>query len=168
MFHHSTVRRSLMAAAVTVALPLMLASSAAASAGQQAAGDAPDSAAATTNVAQVLAPPSQAVVSAAAEASCELLGLHCIVRLDRETTRRARDSAELTSAIIGPLCDVIPLAVVKVACKAAIGSQVRILAKAARDYYADGDCLAVNVVGVPGAAQVVYPSRVKRGDHNCS
>ena len=167
MFNRPTRRRSWKAAAVTAALPLMLASSAAAGTGQQAAGTAADTVAAKTNLARALAPSSQALaLRAPVQASCGLLPPKCTLRLDRSTTRRARNAATLASGIATAACDPIDLPVVKRVCTGAIALSVGGLALAASNYYEDGDCLAIDIVPLP--TPVATPSRVKHGDHNCS
>jgi len=136
--------------ALTVALPLMLASPAAASAGQQAA-----------------APPSQAVIAAAPfEGSCGILPPKCVVRLHRPTTRTARNAAQIGGPIAAGVCAAVVIPVGVAVCVAAIDASAQAFAAAAANYYEDGDCLAVNIV--PVIPPIVSPSRVKRGDHNCS
>jgi hypothetical protein len=152
MFNHSKVRKSWRAAALTVALPLMLASPAAASAGQQAADNAPL---------------SQAVVlSEPFDADCGLLPPHCTIRLNREMTRRARDAAQVGGPIAAAACTRVPVPLVAGVCAAAVAAGSQLLATFASNYYEDGDCLGIKVAAVPTPA--VAPTRVKRGDHNCS
>jgi hypothetical protein len=164
MFTHSTVRRSWRAAALTVALPLMLASSAAASAGQQAAGNAPHAAAAAkTNVAQVIAPPSRAVIrSSTFEGSCGLFT--CTVRLNRPATRNARDASWVISTAAS-MCGFIPPPG-NIICGAAVAAGAVIVAVAAGRFYEQGDCLAINF-NHPPLPSAAWPSKVSRGDHNC-
>jgi len=151
MFNRNRVRRSWKGAALTVALPLALASPAAASAGQ--------------NVVHGIAPSSQAVINSAPyEASCGLLPPNCTVRLNRATTRNARDTAQLAGPIATAACALVPGP--GAICAAVIGGGAAGLAVIATRYYEDGDCLALKIM--PAPTPLVSPERVKRGEHNCS
>jgi uncharacterized low-complexity protein len=153
MFSRHTVRRSWKAAALMVALPLALASPAAASAGQQ--------------VEQGVAPLSQALISSApVEGSCGVLPPKCTARLNRATTRNARDTADVTGTIAALVCLKVPIPLASGICMAAIAGSAQAISNAAGRYYEDGDCLAINIV--PIVPPLVSVARVKRGDHNCS
>jgi hypothetical protein len=157
----SNVRRFWKAAALTVALPLMLAASAAASAGQ-AAGSASDVAAAAK-----VAPASQAAaLSEAFDTSCGLLPPKCTLRLNRATTRRARNAAALAGTIAAGACDPVDIPGWQTACRTVIGLSVGGLVLAASNYYEDGDCLGIEIL--IGPVPIASPQRVKHGDHNCS
>jgi hypothetical protein len=157
----SNVRRFCKAAAVTVALPLVLAAPAAASAGQ-AAGNASDAAAAAK-----VAPASQAaVLSEAFDTSCGLLPPKCTLRLNRATTRRARNAATLAGTIAAGACDPVDIPTFQTVCRSLIGLSVGGLVLAASNYYEDGDCLGIELLVAP--VPVASPVRVKHGDHNCS
>lgn len=151
MFNRNTVRGSWKAAALMVVLPLALASPAVASAGQQ--------------VEQGVVPASQAVVSSAAiDTSCGVLPPECIVRLDRATSRRARDAQQLGGSLPVAICASVPGP--GTACAIAIGLAAQTLAKVASNYYEDGDCLGLRIRLFPNP--IPTPERVKRGEHNCS
>jgi hypothetical protein len=157
----SNVRRYWKAAALTVALPLMLAAPAAASAGQ-AAGNASDAAAPAK-----IAPASPAaVLSEAFDTSCGLLPPQCTLRLNRATTRRARNAAVLAGSIAAGACDPVDIPGLQTVCRTVIGVSVGALALAASNYYEDGDCLGIEILA--GPVPIASPVRVKHGDHNCS
>jgi hypothetical protein len=88
----------------------------------------------------------------------------CTIRLDRASTRNARDAAWLISAA-GAFCAFAgPGAAV---CAAAIIPPAVTLAVAAGRYYENGNCLGIRF-SKPPIPSVAWPTEVKHGSYNCN
>jgi hypothetical protein len=108
------------------------------------------------------APATMALRSPAFQADCGWIT--CTIRLNRATTRNARDAGWLISAA-GVFCGFAgPGAAV---CAAAIIPPSVTLAVFAGRYWEEGNCLGIRF-SRPPIPSVAWPVRVKHGSYNCS
>lgn len=88
----------------------------------------------------------------------------CTLRLNRASTRNARDAGWLIAAAAGG-CAVISAGVGAVVCGAAVAPAATLLAVAAGRYWENGNCLGIKIAVAPGTPS--WPTQVKKNTFNC-